>query len=1043
MISSSFTHRACLRWRYFVLIMVCGFLATAHAQDATSAALHGSLRDATGRPVPTANVRVVHLPTGRVAHAAANRAGEFSLRGLEVGGPYTIEVTANGFAPIFTRDVVLALGEAREVAFTLRKIDGLSADEVHRLEKMVVTAERVENSAGAATRLSEEEIELQASINQSLNDFARADSRVVMLDPDFEEMSAAGQNPRFNAVLVDGVNLHDLYGVNANGLPSQGNPFSMETVAAVAVDLSPYDAERGGFTGAAIQAVTKSGTNALGGSLYYRYRNENFRSKHPLTGERDPFSDTTYGLTLGGPIRRDRAFFFAAYEQAQRTEPAPSAGFSPDPAELARLIAVARGYGHEPGALTNPGQPKKSDQKYLAKIDWQLSAAHRLSLRYSETRGHQPVFSDYSSSGRVSLSGHWYDNTQNLQAWAAHLRSQWRGGWQTELKLARQDYQSRRDPRTRFPQVRINGVPEEGGGTFRSSVLLGADESSQLNLTDVGYSQLVGNASRLWGKHRVTLGAQWERTDFSDQFLQYAYGSYTFASIDAFAAGTPSTYTYQYVLPGQKAGADWGLNVFAYHVQDTWQATPRLQLSAGLRAELVTTADRPVENPLVAATFGYRNTETVGGAFSLGPRLSFLYKFDKRGHTRVRGGAGVFQGRSPGVWLTKGFANTGLATGLNTRVSGFSPDPAAQFPGTPETRRQLVDLTAPGFRLPTVARGNLALEQRLPWQQLQLSLEVLHTDTLRGFTYQNLNLKHTGFGPDGRPLYGDRTASGNLRSNSYYLSPVFADVFLLKNTSEGEATQWTLALRRLLQTRWGAALAYTRSRALDVSPVAASVAATNWATRSAIDPNDSRLGTSNTEIRDRVLAAVTLKLKLLPRTETLVSLQYEGRSGRPYSFVFSNDINGDSASYDNDLFYVPSGPGDPRVRFRTPEQSDAFFNYLAQTPALARYAGRIVPRNSERAPFVHRFDLKLVQKFQLARRLAAEWYADLINLGNLLNDRWGRVEQAAFPYGLSVASAVYEPGSAQYVYTFSGPRNFSLQSSASRWQIQSGVRMRF
>ncbi len=1043
---NSLIRRVCV-WAFFTCLSV----GTLPGQDNNSAAVSGTVIHLGGQPAAHVNIQALHIPSGRLSASVTNRAGKFFLRGLEVGGPYKIEVRSSQSLLAATGEFFLGLGETLELELTAATDAGAAAPTegpVHRLTPYVVTAAREGSAAGAGRHLDEEAIELQSSINQSLIDYARADPRLVMLDPDFEELTAAGQNSRYNAILVDGVNMHDLYGVSANGLPSQGNPFSMETVAAVAVDLSPYDAERGGFTGAAIQAVTKSGTNAFSGSLYARYRNEKFRARHPITGERDPFDDLTYGITLGGPVRRDAAFFFVAYEQAERTEPAPAAGFSPDPAALDRLISAARGHGHEPGALTSPGQPKKSDQKYLGQIDWQLSSAHRLSIRYSETRGQQPVFSNYSSSGRVSLSGHWYVNVQNLQAWAAQLRSRWAGGWQTELKVARQDYQSQRLPRTRFPQVRVNAVPAEGGGPT-GSVFLGGDDSSQLNEKEVGYTQLGGVAVRLFGKHRVTRGAQWERTDFSDQFRQNAWGNYTFSNIDNFALGRTSAYTYQYVLPGRSAGADWSLDVWAAHLQDVWSVTPRLQLSAGLRAEMTATGDRPVENPLVEATFGIRNTETVDGAFSVGPRASFTYKLDAVGRTRVRGGAGVFQGRAPGVWLTNGYVNTGLATGLNTRVPqvngqpAFSPDPDAQFPGTPETRRQLVDLTAPDFRLPTIARGNLAIDHRLPWQKFLLSFELLHTETLRGITYENLNLKRTGAGPDGRPLYGDRTASGSLRSNSYFRSDAFADVFLLKNTSGGQATQWTLALRRPLTGRWAASASYTRSHAQDVSPITASTAATNWATRVAADPNDSAVGTSNTEIRHRVLASITYKLNFFARAESLVSLQYEGRSGRPYSFVFSNDINGDSASYDNDLYYVPAGPTDPRVRFRTPAQAEAFFAYLAATPALARFAGQIVPRNSERAPFVHRVDLKFVQKIQLARNTLAEIFADVFNLGNLLNDRWGRVEQAGFPYALSVGSAVFEPSSGQYVYTFSSPASLRLQPSLSRWQVQGGVRLKF
>jgi hypothetical protein len=216
-----------------------------------------------------------------------------------------------------------------------------------------------------------------------------------------------------------------MFGLTSNGMPSQGNPFSLETVEALNVDVSPYDVSRSGFTGASVNAVTRSGTNQFRGSLYYSYRNQNFRARHPVTGERDPFTDQTAGLTFGGPLLPNRLFFFAGYEYSQRTEPAPSPGFNPDPVALVQLVAVARNYGYDPGQLINPGQQNKQDKKYLLRLDWQASPEHRISSRYSRTRGHMPSFVDYSTSDRVSFSGHWYASEQNLDAFSTQVFSRW------------------------------------------------------------------------------------------------------------------------------------------------------------------------------------------------------------------------------------------------------------------------------------------------------------------------------------------------------------------------------------------------------------------------------------------------------------------------------------------------------------------------------------------------------------------------------------------------------------------------------------------
>jgi hypothetical protein len=420
-----------------------------------------------------------------------------------------------------------------------------------------------------------------------------------------------------------------------------------------------------------------------------------------------------------------------------------------------------------------------------------------------------------------------------------------------------------------------------------------------------------------------------------------------------------------------------------------------------------------------------------------------MLKFGGKDRTRLHGGAGVFQGRMPGVWMSNAYTNDGLSSAVNTTISGFSPDPDNQPKGNPVTARERVDLIDENFHLPTIARASLGLDQKLPWQGMTFSMDLVQTWTLQALAYQNLNLRQTGVGPDGRAIDGNRTKTFGLTSNSQYISSSFTDVYLLTNTTKGEATQATVGLRRPLRKYWGASLSYTRSSSRDVSSVTSSTASTNYASRASADPNDNRLGTSNYEIRDRVLASLTLRFALIKKFDTKVTLHYEGHSGRPYSFIFGTDLNGDSVDYDNDLFYVPSGRDDPKVRWADAKQQDAFFAYLDSHPALKRFSGRIVPRNSERSYYQHRFDLKFAQEIPLGRHVKAELFLDIFNVANLLNSDWGRVYAASFPYGLAVANASYDPVANQYVYRFTGAKEQVLQASLSRWQIQGGARIKF
>lgn len=1011
----------------------------ARSQNETSSALAGEVLDSAGETLAGAKLVLVHTPTASSQRAFTDSSGHFLISGLPVGGPYVLTVSAPSHDPRQFTDLHLALGENPPLRITLA---AATESAVFMLEKLVVTTTRDTSPAGVGSRLERADLEALPSVERSLNEYASADPRVTLLTTDFgDELTAAGQNARFNSTQIDGVRLNDMFGLTLNGLPSQGNPFSMDTVEAISVDLSPYDVSRNGFTGASINAVTRAGSNDFHGSLTYLYRNQNFRARHPVTGERDPFTDQTAGITFGGPFVRNRLFFFAAYEHSQRTEPAPAPGFEPAPGELTRIVAAAKSYGYDPGALMNPGQPQKADDKYLTRLDWHFAPQHRLSARYSLTLGDQPTFVDYTTTGRVSLDGHWYKSTQRLETWSTQLFSRWPDGFQSEVKLAHHRYASGREPRSRFPQVRINGV--DGADGEDGSVFIGTDESSQVNALGVRNTQIAALGTWLFGRHRLTAGFETERSDFENTFLQNAYGSYSFASINAFAAGTPSAFTYQYMLPGRTPTITWGYAVNSVFIQDGWRPTARLSINAGLRFDQMATNQRPEYNALFEQTFGRTNNRTVNGVHTIAPRASFSWRPDLARRFHVQGGAGIFHGRAPGVWLSNGYSNDGMASLVNTSISRFSPDPDAQPKGNPATRRQRVDLLDEHFRMPTIVRGNISLEYRPPATGIVASAEVVHTETLVGLTYRNLNLRRTGTGPDGRAIYGTRTASFALSSNSQYQHAAFSDVYLLTNTEKGRATQLTLRLRRPLRGHWAAALAYTRGKSDEVSPVTSSTASTNFSTRASLDPNDAELGTSSVEIRDRILASATLRLSPVRKLDTKLTLAYEGRSGRPFSYIFGSDVNGDSADYSNDLLYVPSGRSDPRVRWTNAAQADAFFAYLDSHPRLARFAGRVVPRNSERSRFVHQFDLKFSQQIPLWHETTAEFFADIVNFANLLNPRWGRIEQVSFPHGLIVANASYDPTANQYVYRYTEARSQTLQPGPSRWQIQAGVRLKF
>lgn len=1026
------------------------FETVGRAQNDTTAALAGNVTDAASHEaVAGARITLRQAETGDTFTARTNASGQFFFVGLRVGSAYALRVTAADFEAEEIPALSLALGEERQLDIALSTI----ASRTHHLERMTITAARERLAPGTSSTLSESDIEQRPTLDRSINDYATADPRITLLDDETGEISAAGQNVRFNSLQIDGIRLDDQFGLSASGLPSQGNPFSMETIAAVSVELAPYDVSRGGFTGASINAVTKSGSNRLSGSAYYSYRNEKFRAPDPRTGTRTPFTDKTYGFTLGGPLIRNRLFFFASWERSVHTDPAREPGFIPDAAAIERILLITKEkFNYDAGSLAEAGEKSRTSDRSMLKLDWRINAQHRLSARYTRSHGTQPNFANYSSSGETSLNTHWYESAQDLDAWSAQLFSKWLDAFQTEIVFAQQNYTNIRTPNSRWPQVRIGKVPASDSSTETGVVWFGADSDSMLNELTTKNLQAKISAKWLLGKHRIEFGGETLHSDFDNRRLQYAWGAYSFASIDDYEIGKMSGYTLEYMLDGGTPGVKWGYSVNTVFLQDTWRPFRTLTLTAGARFDYPTMDEKPRENPLVEQTFGVRNDATIDGAYTLAPRVSVAWKPVATRILQLRGGAGIFQGRIPGVWMSNAFVNDGLkAVRTTTKPDQFVADIYNQPQGPPTSTRMRVDLMDDALHLPTVARANLALDFELPWQNFVASLEWLYSRAQKSLVYRDLNLKRVATGPDGRPIYGEwkwnaKNTMFEHNANSQYANEKFDDVFLLTNADKradnSVSSYLTLSLKRPLRNHWGASIAYTRGHATEVSPFTASTANANFSTRMSIDPNSDETGTSNTEVRDRIVTTLSTKFALIRNFNTTIQLLYDAHSGRPYSFTFRNDGNGDG--HLNDLFYVPTSRNDPKVYWRTPVEADAFFAYLANNNALRRFAGQIVPRNTERSKFQHRFDLHLSQEIPFWKTLRSEIFCDLLNFTNLLNRRWGQIYQYASPYNLPVAYGYYDAASGQYFYSYQAePKQQALQAATSRWRIQAGVKIKF
>ncbi len=1035
----------------------------ARAQGVTTAAINGRVWDEAGDPLPGASVTVLHEPTGVSAGVFSRGDGRYNVVGLRVGGPYRIRVSYIGYRSIVRTGVSLTMGEDRRVDFRLPR-DVIEADEI------VVTGHRdgvlSASNTGTETHVSAMEIARLPSIARSIQDYTR-------LAPEAASkaggQSIAGKNNRLNNFQVDGAVLNDAFGLSGEGLPTgqvDAQPISLDAIEEFQVQVAPFDVRSGGFAGGLINAVTRSGTNRLRGSVYYFGRNEG------LVGdlEGDAFGDFTdyqLGFRLGGPVARNRAFFFVNGEMRRRSSPS-NAGpadsdrpirFGAEAADLQRIVDVARErYGYDAGGF-GPLSQRTGNEKFFGRLDVTLSPGHRLTLRHNRVAGGLDAGLRRGQTLFTLTSNHVRrDNVTHSSV--LQLNSTLSGNAANEARVSYNRVRDKRSPASAaFPQVQID--LEDAGGAFLGEVRLGVERFSQANALDQDTFEFTNDLHLFRADHTITLGTHNELISFDNLFVQDYYGAYEFDGIEAFASGAPARYLLSRSrIPGvERPRAAWDYLQLGFYAQDNWKVGPRLSLNFGIRADVPVLPDKPRANDRFARQFpGYRTDRNPGGGFLWSPRFGFNLDPGGDRATQVRGGAGVFAGLPPAVWLSNAYSNTGLeftridvAAFRGEEVPAFSADPFDQplppsvDPGAPQTSE--INVIDPDFRLPRVFRSNLAVDRRLPFG-LVGTVEVLAARNLDEIRFRNLNIgergRPVGRTPDGRPDYGGRKVSGD-----------FTNVILLENTGKGRQFNLTLRLRKEGGTAFLPGLlgsvAYVFQDAEDVNSGRSSRAVSNWRHNETDDPNGETTATSDFEVRHRVLANASWKFDFGRGLSTTVSFVYEGSAGDPYSYMYAADVNGDGVR-DNDLAYVPASRSDVSADV-TDDEWRAIDAFIASDPALRAARGGIFARNAARAPWRNRLDLRLIQQLPSIRNHRFELTLDVLNAANLINSDWGHSryvrydavglfdfdgydEQGRPDLGLRVRDANGD-GAVDREDAF---QSFDL---ASRWQVQVGVRYTF
>ncbi|GAB2621581.1 TonB-dependent receptor [Novilysobacter erysipheiresistens] len=1042
-------------------------LATAPVfAQSTSAGIGGQVFGADGQPVAGAEVTIVHTASGTVSRATTDASGRYDARGLRVGGPYTVTVNKAGAGSESQDGVYLNLDEVNQVNIALD-------NSVTTLESVQAIADYTGSDVfsaskmGAGSNVTREEIAAFPSIERNLQDYARLDPRVVQTDKSRNEISVGGQNPRYNAIRVDGISTNDAFGLESNGLPTPKQPFSMDAIEEISVDVANYDVTITGGVGGVINAVTKSGTNEWEGSVYGLYRDNSMVRENDNGEDFNGFEDEqTYGLTVGGPIVKDKLFFFFNYEKFEQGAPSPSYGPVGSGAsnvvditaeDIARVQQIAEGYGFDAGSFGVAGADTTGEE-YGLKIDWNISDRHRANFRYGTSDQSVAEFPDFFDDA-ISLSTHAYQRDYSFDTYNGQLFSDWTDNFSTEAKLSYREYSAVRNPTARLPEIAIDFGP--------NTLFLGTEENTHANVleTETWNAFFAGNL--FLGDHTLKFGFDFEDNEIYNLFGRRTNGVYAFDSIEDFEAGESSFYQLFYPTDGNldNMAAIWGMQNLGVFVQDTWAVNYNLTLTYGLRYDVPMLKDDPAYNAFASETFGFDNSATIDGNGLFQPRVGFNYTFDSDRPTQLRGGFGLFQGAAANVWLSNPFTNTGLGYvdyRFSNGISGFNADPSQQIglipPGS-EGRTQSVDFIDPDLGQPAIWKANLAIDHELPWWGVVGAAELVLASVKEGIYYQHLNLgAPTGVGQDGRLLFwndgGYDPASWNefgqtvddadvsSRAND---NGAFNDAIIARPTSKGGSQQLTLSLNKPFnQSDWSWMAAYTYTNAEEVSPLTSSTSGSQWGNSIRFNPNDEVASTSSYEIENRFTAALTWKHAFFGDYNTMVAGFYEGRTGRPYSYTFDNDANGDGR-FGNDLFYIPAGPDD--VVFANAEEEAAFWAFIEGNSYLNDHRGQVAERNADTSEWVNQFDIRITQElpgFMSGHK--SEVWLDILNVGNLINEDWGRIEEVGFPGARGVAEyGGIDPATGKYVYRYNGADELDLYDDRgiSRWSLQVGFRYKF
>ena len=1084
--------------RFHLLIALLIFMVTTAMAQITTSGVSG-LVTADGEDVIGATITATHLPTGSVYRSVTNVSGRFTIQGMRAGGPYLVKISYIGYKDKEIKNVTLKLGEVTDLSTQLEE-DARALDEVVVSGKYGLNASKT----GAAASYSGKDIANMPSITHSIADITRMNPLVSVSQSG--AMSFAGINNRYNSFQVDGAVNNDVFGLTSNGQnggQAGTQPISTETIDQVQVSVAPFDVRQSGFTGGAINAITKSGTNEFHGSVYGNWLNKDLiGSKYTLMNGKDSEKyndekDYRYGATLGGPIIKNKLFFFANYEKSNKEYP-NNYGYASDASQLGEegfriadeVLDILKGKGYPKTSYNNPKNYTKSDKAGI-KLDWNINDRHKATFGWRMVNAKQ--LNSNSTAAYLNASNYQYDFVSKTNTFTAELNSTFNEKVNNQFQASYVRVRDHRAPYGVAPMIQIKNV---GGGTL----CLGTERSSTANSLNQDIVSFTDNVNWYLGNHNLTFGTHGEYYKFKNLFIQDNYGTYYFNNFDDFkmfangqttAASTDkngeTTYyntlnQYRFssanvsVTGDPRWAPEFAAGQIGLYAQDKFNVTPNFELTYGLRMDIPLFFDTPTENADFNASaekqgWNVVTSHKLKSTPMWSPRVGFRWNVEKEHNMVLRGGAGIFTGRIPFVWLSNNFSNTGVqtstynvygSTGLEEnkqsegKLSNVSlvTDPYGQDANTSRlsaSGSQTVNVFAKDFKFTQNLRLDLALDFTLAG--IDFTLEGVYSKNMNDIYYKDLTRTATGkavgetyesLSFDNRPMFTKLKDANDANLSK------FGNVYELDNTSKGYSYNLSLSAVKHFSFGLDLAASYTYSRSKSVNCGTSSVAQSNFNYNyTHQDPNNPELGFTAFNVPHQIKVSAFYHKDYAKHWNTTVGLIYTGNSGSPYSLYYYGDLNGDGSN-GNDLMFIPTDAQIDQMQFKatsayTADQQRANYKeWIARDGYLSKHRGEYYERFADNEPFESHFDFHLAQtyKFKVGKEIhAVELSFDVLNIGNMFNKKWGR-------YTSTGTAVYYSPvtytGNGQF--QFLHPGDYDMRSYSdyySRWRGQIGLKYTF